>query len=142
MGGEERNMIGDLAEVLGVYTQAQEDLLQCVRRVRAQLRTEPSISSIAHSSHAAVVTQPDVARGSRIGAVCEGTLPKEAAPGAHPSETVPAPANAALIEAITAPAAHSVVHTHHDYDYFSELDRKLAELETKLEEGLKDGQTA
>lgn len=116
MATEERSLV-NLAEMIEGYTQAQLELLQCVRQLRAQLKEGSSSLGTAPASRTAVVTEPTSS-------------------GPSTDSAAPIPANAALIEAITASTTSSVSHPRNDYDYFTELDRKLAALEAKLEEGL------
>jgi hypothetical protein len=115
---EADSLVLQLAGEIERYRQAQLELLQHVRQLRVNLREAmPSIAEAVEGGNiegrsSALLTQPPPGYSDSSG---------------HAPQTASASAESAY---------SAMSRTRRDYDYFSDLDRKLADLEARLASGL------
>jgi hypothetical protein len=146
MKAEAYSPLTDLAEVIDDFTRSQWELLQYVREFRVKLRDTapflvdgPTPPDTFTPPTAYIPPTPTPAKPPDTFTPPTAYIPPTPTPApplpstetSPPTPSDPSPPEATLW-VTTAPT----LPTNHDYDYFTDLDKKLAQLEADLVKGL------
>jgi hypothetical protein len=136
MSDAPERLVLDLVDVLEQYTHRHVALLDCVRTFRAEFLGPAWTVDEAGQPPAPRFIAPPPPPGPRhtgppaprIDALSPLPPPRPVVVPTAPQVVAPPPAPPRQVAAVSAPAAAPVRATKRDYDYFAELDEKLAHL--------------